>query len=147
MVYALLRNLKNNVVVINERRQKLWNCLTKGMKGYEIAKELNINPSTITRDIKYLTEQSHNYLNDLAKETLPFMFQICMEGINDVVKECYKIYQSDDSRINMHHKLGALKLIKECHESKFRLLDEGPSVLAMRQLQERLILIENRQAN
>ena len=40
-----------------------------------------------------------------------------------------------------------MKLIKECNEVIFRLLDEGPSVLAMRQLQERLILIENRQTH
>jgi hypothetical protein len=56
------------------------------------------------------------------------------------------LHQSHDStgKINMYHKLAALKLIKECHEATFRLLDEGPSVLAVRQLQERLILIEGR---
>jgi hypothetical protein len=47
----------------------------------------------------------------------------------------------------MYHKLAALKLIKECNEATFKLLDEGPSVLVMRQLQERLVLIENRQAH
>jgi hypothetical protein len=31
---------KHTAAVISERRQKLWTCLTKGMKGYEIAKEL-----------------------------------------------------------------------------------------------------------
>jgi IS30 family transposase len=60
--------MKNNVVAINERRQKLWTLLTRGMKTHEIAKELNIDQSTISRDIKYLTAQSHNYLDDLAKE-------------------------------------------------------------------------------
>jgi DNA-binding NarL/FixJ family response regulator len=36
----------NCAVVINERRQKLWTLLTRGMKGYEIARELNTNNST-----------------------------------------------------------------------------------------------------
>ena len=45
----------------------------------------------------------------------------------------------------MYHKLAALKLIKECHESVFKLVDEGPSVVLVKQLQERLLLIENRQ--
>lgn len=134
----------NNKSAINERRQKLFALLTRGMKGYEIAKELNANESTVSRDIKYLTAQSNNYLNDLAKSTLPFMYQTSIEGIRDVIKECYTIYQSQDSRINMYQKLAALKLIKECHEATFRLLDEGPSVLAVRQLQEKVILIENR---
>ena len=43
------------------------------MKGYEIAKELNVSPPTIMRDIKFLTAESQNYLNDLARETLPFI--------------------------------------------------------------------------
>jgi hypothetical protein len=78
---------------------------------------------------------------------LPFMYQTSIEGIRDVIKECYTIYESQDPKVNMYQRLGALKLIKECHEAIFKLLDEGPSVLAMRQLQERLILIENRQTH
>jgi DNA-binding NarL/FixJ family response regulator len=50
--------MKNPEAVLSEKRQKLWTCLTKGMKGYEIAKELNIGHSTKSRDIKYLTAQS-----------------------------------------------------------------------------------------
>jgi hypothetical protein len=44
----------------------------------------------------------------------------------------------------MYHKLAALKLIKECHEAVFHLIDEGPSVLAMKQLQQELVLLESR---
>ena len=117
------------------------------MKTHEIARELNIDHSTISRDIKYLTAQSQSYLNSLAKETLPFMYQTSIEGIRDVINECWTIYQSEDnSRVNMYQKLAALKLIKECHESVFHLVDSGPSVMYLKQLQERLVLIENRQA-
>ena len=62
--------------------------LTKGMKGYEIAKEIGIDASTVSRDIQYLSSQSHNYLNSLAKEALPFMYQTSIEGIKNVLKEC-----------------------------------------------------------
>jgi IS30 family transposase len=57
------KNIPNNRLAIRERREKLWTCLTRGMKGYEIAKELNVDPSTISRDIQYLTVQSQNYLD------------------------------------------------------------------------------------
>jgi IS30 family transposase len=89
------------------------------MKAYEIAKELNVDHSTISRDIKYLTSQSQSYLNSLAKETLPFIYQTSIEGIHDVIKQCWSIYQ---------------------------LVDSGPSVMYLEQLQERLVLMENRQA-
>jgi IS30 family transposase len=130
---------KHTAAAISERRQKLWTCLTKGMKTYEIAKELNTDHSTISRDIKYLTAQSQNYLNNLAKETLPFMYQTSIEGIREVIRECCNIYQTDEE-----DKLAALKLIKECHESVFKLVDEGPSVMYVKQLQEKLIQIESR---
>jgi hypothetical protein len=85
-------------------------------------------------------------LNSLAKETLPFMYQTSIEGIRDVIKEAWSIYQSnDDKSVNMYQKLAALKLIKECHESVFHLLDEGPSIMYVKQLQEKIVLIENRQ--
>jgi DeoR/GlpR family transcriptional regulator of sugar metabolism len=44
--------------MVAERRQRIWGMLVKGMKSYEIAKELKVNPSTISRDIQYLTSQS-----------------------------------------------------------------------------------------
>jgi IS30 family transposase len=136
--------LKVSEAIINERRQKIWTLLTRGMKRYEIAKELDIAHSTVSRDIKYLAGQSQKYLNALAKETLPFMYQTSIEGIRDVIKEAWSIYESQDKSINMYQKLGALKLIKECHESVFHLLDEWPSIMYVKQLQEKIIQIESR---
>ncbi|MFZ0328534.1 MAG: helix-turn-helix domain-containing protein [Nitrososphaeraceae archaeon] len=138
-------SIRNNKSVINERRQKLFALLTRGMKGYEIAKELNVDSATVSRDIKCLTVESQNYLNSLAKETMPFMYQTSIEGIRSILKECWTIYQSQDLRINMYQKLAALKLAKECNEAIFNLVDEGPSVMYLKQLQERLLQIENRQ--
>jgi len=36
-------------------------------------------------------------LNDLTKETLLFMYRTSIEGIRDVIKESWRIYQSDNS--------------------------------------------------
>jgi DNA-binding MarR family transcriptional regulator len=76
----------NNRSVIDERRQKLFALLSRGMKGYEIAKELGVDSATVSRDIKQLSAQSQSYLSNLAKETLPFMYQTSIEGIRDALK-------------------------------------------------------------
>jgi IS30 family transposase len=86
--------LRNTTVVINERRQKLWTLLTRGLKTEEIAKELQIDQSTITRDIKFLTAQSQHYLNDLARSTLPFMYQTSIEGIRSILNVGISISQT-----------------------------------------------------
>ena len=144
----------HNMIQIKERRENILVLLTKGMKGYEIAKELGVDASTGSRDIHYLIAQSQNYLNSLAKETLPFMYQTSIEGIKNVLKECWIIYTIDsnnkdiDSKdISWFHKIAALKLAKECNEALFRLTTEGPSVMHVKLLEERLERIETRQIN
>lgn len=108
----------HNKIEIKERRENILVLLTKGMKGYEIAKELDVDASTVSRDIQYLVSQSHNYLNSLAKEALPFMYQTSIEGIRNVLKECWNIYTIESNKeITWFHKLAALKLAKECNEA------------------------------
>jgi IS30 family transposase len=134
--------MKNTKPVIDERRHKLWVMLVKGMRSYDIAKELKCDHSTISRDIQYLTKQSHNYLESLAKETLPFMYSASIEGIRDVLKECWNIYESTDQQVNYFQRLAALKLAKECNEAQFKLLSEGPSIMHVQSLEDKLAQIE-----
>jgi hypothetical protein len=116
--------------------------LVKCMRSYDIAKELKCDHSTISRDIQYLTKQSQNYLESLAKETLPFMYMTSLEGIRDVLKECWNIYESTDEQVNYFQRLAALKLAKECNEAQFKLLSEGPSIMYVQNLEEKLTHIE-----
>ena len=145
------RSVPHNRIQIKERRENILCLLTKGMKGYEIAKELGVDASTVSRDIQYLISQSHNYLNTLAKEALPFMYQTSIEGIKNVLKECWSIYTLDshdnNKDLTWFHKLAALKLAKECNEALFKLTAEGPSVMYVKILEERLERIETKQIN
>jgi hypothetical protein len=139
--------VRHNRIQIKERRENILVLLTKGMKGYEIANELGVDASTVSRDIQYLISQSHNYLNTLAKETLPFMYQTSIEGIKNVLKECWSIYtldnHNDNKDLTWFHKLAALKLAKEYNEALFKLTAEGPSVMYVSLLlEERLARIE-----
>jgi predicted transcriptional regulator len=133
---------------IKERREDVLILLTKGMKGYEIGKELGVDASTVSRDIHYLIGQSQNYLNSLAKEALPFMYQTSIEGIRNVLKECWNIYSVENNKeITWFHRIAALKLAKECNEALFKLTAEGPSVMYVKLLEERLARIEAREIN
>jgi hypothetical protein len=145
------RPVPHNRMQIKERREDVLVLLTKGMKGYEIAKELGVDASTVSRDIQYLIGQSQNYLNSLAKETLPFMYQTSIEGIRNVLKECWSIYTLDnhinDKGLTWFHKIAALKLAKECNEALFKLTAEGPSIMYVKILEERLERVETKQIN
>jgi predicted ArsR family transcriptional regulator len=131
--------IPHNRIKIKERRENILMLLTRGMKGYEIAKELGVDASTVSRDIQYLIAHSQNCLNSLAKETLPFMYQTSIDGIRNVLKECWSIY----TMIMMM----MIKLAKECNEALFKLTAEGPSIMHVRLLEERLERIETKQIN
>jgi DNA-binding NarL/FixJ family response regulator len=51
-------NIRNHKSIINERRAKILSLLTRGLKNYEIAKMLNVDAATISRDITALTANS-----------------------------------------------------------------------------------------
>ena len=133
---------RNTQVIINERRQKLWLLLTRGMRSYDIAKELKCDHSTISRDIAYLTSQSQKFLDDLAKKSLPMMYKQSIDGIREVIREAWNIYESTDESINWFRRLAALKLIKESNEAQFKLLADGPVAFQLNILQTKLEEIE-----
>lgn len=57
-------------------------------------------------------------------------------------KEAQRIYHNNNNQVSVKEKLAALKLIVESNEVRFKLLSEGPSVLAVKSLEERLNKIE-----
>ena len=114
----------------------MWSYLCRGMTRQDIATALKVDASTISRDIEYLTLKSQQYIDDMAKKTLPFMYQKSIEGINEVLKECWHIYQEKET-VPPLVRLSALRLVKDCNESLFGLTANGPSVLAVKKITQK----------
>ena len=109
--------------------------MTRGMRYKDIAKELSVDPGTVTRDIQFLQKRSDDYVNEMVKSTMPFLFEKALGGINEVLGECWRIYNSSDDSLNWFHKLAALKLAKECSEQIYFLTKEGPFIVHLRKIQ------------
>ena len=113
------------------------------MTETEIAQELNVDQSTISRDIKALKELSQQFVYDLAKSDLAYYYKQSIDGIEEAKREAWRIYHhNNNNEVSVKEKLSALKLIVESNEARFKLLSEGPSVLAVKSLEERLNKIE-----
>jgi Holliday junction resolvase RusA-like endonuclease len=136
--------------LIQDRRRRVTSLLAQSRTETEIATELEVHVSTISRDVSYLRKQSQQFVYDLAKSDLAFYYKQCLDGIEEVRRKSWEIYNNDgsdqrkDSLNNVKDKLLCLKLIKECNEAKFGLLKEGPSILSLKSLEERLDKIESR---
>jgi IS30 family transposase len=141
-----------NKFKIEERRRQVASLLAQSMTESEIAQKLNADQSTISRDIKALKQMSQQFVFDLAKSDLAYHYQQCINGIEEVRRKAWELIR-DDNKEEQHQslilkdKLLVLKLIKECEEGKFALFKDGPSILNVKSLEERIYQIEIRQVN
>jgi DNA-binding transcriptional ArsR family regulator len=118
--------------------------LAQSMTEIEIAQELKVDQSTISRDIKVLKELSQRFVFDLAKSDLAYYYKQCIDGIEEVRRKGWEIFKGQ-SNLTPRDKLLALKVIRECNESKFALFKEGPSIMHLKSLEERLNKVESEQ--
>jgi IS30 family transposase len=128
-----------NSIIIEARRKKVMGLLAKYVTEEEIAKQLGVDQSTISRDIKALKVAAQKYVYDLAKSDLAYSYKQSIDGLHEVSKEAWKIY--NDS-ICHKTKLQALKVVKECGETVFNLFSQGPSIMNVKALEDRVSKIE-----
>jgi IS30 family transposase len=141
-----------NKFKIEERRRQVSSLLAQSMTESEIAQKLNVDQSTICRDIKALKKMSQQFVFDLAKSDLAYHYQQCINGIEEVRRKAWELIRDDNKEeqqqsLILKDKVLVLKLIKECEEGKFALFKDGPSILNVKSLEERIYQIEIRQVN
>jgi transcriptional regulator with XRE-family HTH domain len=129
---------------IKERREKILLLMSKGLNQSDIARELNTSRQTIIRDMKAINNATNENLNDLARATLSTMYYSCITGINEILKECWRIYdRRDDNRLTWWHKLAALRLATEINDKKFDMFSSGPAMMEVRRLKDEVIALRN----
>jgi len=129
---------------IEDRRRRVASLLAQSMTETEIAKRLKVDQSTISRDIKELKKLSQQFVYDLAKSDLAYCYKQCLDGIEEVKRKGWDIFNGMNNLMT-RDKLLALKLIMECNEAKFALFKEGPAIMQVKSMEERLSNIEFRQ--
>jgi hypothetical protein len=83
---------------------------------------------------------------DLAKSDLAYYYKQCLDGIEEVKRRGWEIFNRIGN-LSTKDKLLALKLIMECNEAKFALFKEGPASLQIKNIEERMQRIESRAIN
>ena len=147
---------QKNRFKIEERRRQVASLLAQSLTESEIAKQLGVDQSTISRVIRALKQMSQQFVFDLAKSDLAYQYQQCINGIEEVRRKAWELIRRDEEKeeekqqrqsLTLKDKLSILKLIKECEEGKFALFKDGPSILNVKSLEERIYQIEIRQVN
>src|SRR5918994_429576 len=115
-------NRKFTKSAIQWRRDMVLSKLVKGYSQADIAKELQLHPSTISLDVQYLKEKSKKELETHLSDRLPFEYSRAMTGINTVLKRASEIL--DESKDNKT-KMECLKLQMELYKSLVSMATDG----------------------
>ena len=95
---------------IEDRRRKVATLLAQSMTESEIAHELKVDHSTISRDITALKVLSQRFVFDLAKSDLAYYYKQCLDGIEEVRRKGWEIFkEQDSSNLTPRDRLLALK--------------------------------------
>jgi DNA-binding transcriptional ArsR family regulator len=129
-----------------ERRRQVEDLLSQGYNETEIAEKLGVSISTISRDISELKELSQQFVRDLAKSDLAFYYKRCINGLDAVKRQAWQFYRSRGELLKPGELLSLLRLIKECEEARFSMLQAGPSTMALKALEEKMEAIERETA-
>jgi hypothetical protein len=130
----------SNPRTVEARRKQVMTLLSKCANEDQIAMQLGVNQSTVSRDIKALKAAAQSYVYDLAKSNLAYEYVKTINGLDEVKKEAWRMY--GDS-INTKVKLGALREIRECENAAFNLFNQGPSIMNVKALEDRVNKIES----
>ena len=104
------------------RRNKVHECLIKGLNQHDIAELLQISKSTVSTDVQYLKQIARENIKTHLQDRLVDTFESCFDGVNEVLKNTWIIISKEqDSKT----KLTALATANECYRIKMDLVTNG----------------------
>lgn len=124
------------------RRRQVAELLSQSYNETEIARELGISVSSVSRDISALRAESQQFVDELADSQLAFHYKRCIDGLNSVKREAWQFYRSKKDSMKPGERLAYLKLIKECDETLYSMIQAGPANMALKAVEEKMDALE-----
>ncbi len=123
------------------RLSKVLSLYGKGYSQQEIANELNVNQSTVSRDLQYIKQRSKRSMDKFLREDVLFEYERYRSVFDEISK---KLWQSvDDYDTNSKDRIRALSLLYQANDKRHDKLTGGPGdYLRIKQRQSGLILQE-----
>jgi hypothetical protein len=140
----------NSDEVIRHRRERVALLLAKGATNREIATALEVKQSIVNNDIRWLNNENEKKMFEMARQTIPTLYQNCLLGLNELIKQCWNMYikpnrneagqQLIDNRdwITPHTRVEALRLAGELTKYKFDMLQNGPAMMELKKLEQQV---------
>jgi transcriptional regulator len=109
-----------------ERQAKVLTLHSKGYSQPEIANLLNINQSTVSRDLDDVRKRARNTLDLYIREEIPNEFQLYISGLNEITKSLWQIIEDKQNYITTRDRTYVLSLLMQCYTKRIEMLIGGP---------------------
>ena len=115
-------NFKYTKSMIEWRRNTVLSKMAKGYSQAEIAKELQLHPSTISLDVQWLKETSQKELETHIESKIPLEYTRAMAGLNILLRKANETLENaTDPKI----KLQTMALLMDLYNSIMQLNTNG----------------------
>lgn len=109
-----------------DRLAKVLMFHSKGYSQSEIARKLNLNQSTISRDLAEIRKKARSSLDMYVKDEIPNEFQIYISGLNQIMKNLWEIVEDKQTKITIKDRTYVLSLLMQCYSKRIEMLVGGP---------------------
>ena len=109
------------------RLTQIITLLTKGLTQQEIAQQLDVNQSTISRDIQYLNQEAKKQIWKYIDEDILFEYLRYMTANNEISKKLWEIVQNE--KTSTKDKTNALSLLNQSSNKRLEIFMNCPESL------------------
>lgn len=131
------QDVTSDIVTREARRKQIAQYLQQNMSETGTAQKLNVHIATVYRDIEHLKQVANQFVYSLAKDSLAYFYKDILDNLKKARLNAWSIYNRCREQ-EKREKLLALKTVIASNESMFNLLQAGPTVKAVKGIQEQL---------
>src|SRR5919198_6399329 len=119
-------NIQNLPVLDIEKENRLSRIISlysKGLTQAEIAQELGVDQSTVSRDLQFIKQEAKKKIEKYLNEDILFEYLRYIAGSNDVSRKLWEIIERRD--VNTKDKMNALSLLMQSNSKRLEILTGG----------------------
>jgi len=81
------------------RLSKVISLYSKGLNQEEIAHDLHVDQSTVSRDLNFIKHEGRKQIERYLREDILFEYMRYMSGSNEITRKLWQIVQNENSTI------------------------------------------------
>jgi predicted transcriptional regulator len=110
-----------------ERENRLSAILrfyTRGLNQEQIAEELHIHQSTVSRDLHLVQQESKKHVEKYMREDILLEYLRYLVGSNEITRTLWEMVQNKDT--TRKEKMNAISLLMQMYDNRLQRLTAGP---------------------